>query len=122
MASPSSNVHQLVNVGGHTQPHRQNATPGSSSRPQGGPPLLTKADRARHKQLKEKRKQGRTPEEQREYVELGPSENEGEGEGELAFPRGAEVRECVDVNTDWFFGAYMGKKGLFPAPYVRVLD
>ncbi len=50
-----------------------------------------------------------------------PSENEREGEGELAFPRGAQVGECVDVNTDWFFGSYMGRKGLFPAPYVRVL-
>jgi len=51
-----------------------------------------------------------------------PSEKEGEGDGELLFPRGAEVRECIDVNGDWFFGSYMGKKGLFPAPYVRVVD
>jgi hypothetical protein len=47
---------------------------------------------------------------------------EGEGDNELLFPRGAEIRECVDVNGDWFFGVYMGSKGLFPAPYVRVLD
>lgn len=47
---------------------------------------------------------------------------EGEGDNELLFPRGAEIRECVDVNGDWFFGVYMGAKGLFPAPYVRVLD
>lgn len=41
---------------------------------------------------------------------------------ELLFPRGAEVREVEDVNGDWFFGTYMGAKGLFPAPYVRLLD
>lgn len=41
---------------------------------------------------------------------------------ELMFPKGAEVRECKDVNGDWFWGCYMGAKGLFPAPYVRVLD
>lgn len=39
---------------------------------------------------------------------------------ELLFPRGAEVREIEDVNGDWFFGSYMGKKGLFPAPYVKI--
>ena len=47
---------------------------------------------------------------------------EGEGANELLFPRGAEVREVVDVNGDWFHGSFMGAKGLFPAPYVRVLD
>ncbi|KFY96050.1 hypothetical protein V498_02939 [Pseudogymnoascus sp. VKM F-4517 (FW-2822)] len=47
---------------------------------------------------------------------------EGEGANELLFPRGAEVREVVDVNGDWFHGSFMGTKGLFPAPYVRVLD
>lgn len=44
------------------------------------------------------------------------------GDDELLFPKGAEVRECKDVNGDWFHGTYMGKRGLFPAPYVRVLD
>jgi hypothetical protein len=44
------------------------------------------------------------------------------GEDELLIPTGAEVRECKDVNGDWFFGTYMGKRGLFPAPYVRVLE
>lgn len=39
---------------------------------------------------------------------------------ELLFPRGAQVREIVDVNGDWFFGTYMGAKGLFPAPYVHL--
>jgi hypothetical protein len=41
-------------------------------------------------------------------------------EDELLFPKGAEIREIEDVNGDWFFGTYMGAKGLFPAPYVRV--
>ncbi|KAI0014108.1 hypothetical protein F4779DRAFT_624842 [Xylariaceae sp. FL0662B] len=47
---------------------------------------------------------------------------EAESEDELMFPRGAEVREIEDVNGDWFFGCYMGAMGLFPAPYVRVID
>jgi len=41
---------------------------------------------------------------------------------ELLFPKGAELMECKDVNEDWFHGTYMGKRGLFPAPYVRILD
>jgi hypothetical protein len=45
-----------------------------------------------------------------------------EAEDELPFPRGAEMCECVDVNGDWFWGVYMGRKGLFPAPYVKVVD
>ncbi|KAH9900578.1 hypothetical protein F4778DRAFT_149812 [Xylariomycetidae sp. FL2044] len=40
-------------------------------------------------------------------------------EDELLFPKGAEVREVEDVNGDWFFGSYMGVKGVFPADYVR---
>ncbi|KAJ4268622.1 hypothetical protein NW762_002689 [Fusarium torreyae] len=39
---------------------------------------------------------------------------------ELLFPRGAEIKEIEDVNGEWFFGAYMGSRGLFPAPYVRL--
>ncbi|KAF4979633.1 hypothetical protein FZEAL_4190 [Fusarium zealandicum] len=38
---------------------------------------------------------------------------------ELLFPRGAEIKEIEDVNGDWYFGSYMGSRGLFPAPYVR---
>lgn len=38
---------------------------------------------------------------------------------ELLFPRGAEIKEIEDINGDWFFGSYMGTRGLFPAPYVR---
>ncbi|KAF9771154.1 hypothetical protein IL306_011257 [Fusarium sp. DS 682] len=39
---------------------------------------------------------------------------------ELLFPKGAEIKEIEDVNGEWFFGAYMGSRGLFPAPYVRL--
>ena len=39
---------------------------------------------------------------------------------ELLFPRGAEIREIEDCNGDWYFGTYMGSKGLFPAPYVQL--
>jgi hypothetical protein len=41
---------------------------------------------------------------------------------ELLFPKGALVAECKDVTEDWAHGTYMGKRGLFPSPYVRVLD
>ncbi|KAK9419252.1 hypothetical protein SUNI508_01229 [Seiridium unicorne] len=41
---------------------------------------------------------------------------------ELTFPKGAEIREVEDVNGEWYFGSYMGAKGLFPAPYVRVIE
>ncbi|MCJ1412508.1 hypothetical protein MMC19_006603 [Ptychographa xylographoides] len=41
---------------------------------------------------------------------------------ELDFPKGAEIREAEDINGDWFWGCYAGAKGLFPAPYVRLLD
>lgn len=41
---------------------------------------------------------------------------------ELLFPKGAEVREVEDVNGEWCFGCYMGAEGLFPAPYVRVVE
>ena len=40
---------------------------------------------------------------------------------ELGFPKGAVVGEGRDVNGEWWFGTYMGKKGLFPGGYVRVL-
>jgi hypothetical protein len=45
-----------------------------------------------------------------------------EADDELLFPKGAEIRECKDTNGDWFYGTYMGKEGLFPTPYVKVLD
>ncbi|CAO2651482.1 Nn.00g040520.m01.CDS01 [Neocucurbitaria sp. VM-36] len=40
---------------------------------------------------------------------------------ELAFPRGAEVREAADINGDWFWGVYCGAKGLFPANHVTAV-
>lgn len=43
-----------------------------------------------------------------------------EADDELLFPRGAEIREIEDVNGDWYFGVYMGEKGLFPSGYVRI--
>jgi hypothetical protein len=43
-------------------------------------------------------------------------------EDELLFPKGAEIREIEDVNGDWFFGVYMGAKGMLPSPYVRTLS
>lgn len=45
-----------------------------------------------------------------------------DGDGELLFPRGAEIKEVVDVNGDWYWGVYMGQQGLVPSPYVKVLD
>ncbi|KAI2637474.1 hypothetical protein GGS21DRAFT_511728 [Xylaria nigripes] len=43
-----------------------------------------------------------------------------DADDELMFPRGAEVREIEDVNGDWCYGSYMGAKGLFPTPYLRI--
>ncbi|KAL9100202.1 MAG: hypothetical protein Q9163_004398 [Psora crenata] len=40
---------------------------------------------------------------------------------ELGFPKGAEIRECEDINGDWFWGVYCAKKGLFPGAYGRVI-
>lgn len=40
---------------------------------------------------------------------------------ELAFPKGAEIRECEDVNGEWWHGTYMGRRGLFPSVYGRVI-
>lgn len=41
---------------------------------------------------------------------------------ELLFPKGAAISEVEDANGEWFHGVYMGNKGLFPAPYVRMLE
>ena len=43
-------------------------------------------------------------------------------EDELAFPKSAEIRECQDINGDWFLGFYCGRKGVFPGNYCRVLE
>jgi len=40
---------------------------------------------------------------------------------ELLFPKMAEIREIEDMNGEWFFGVYMGAKGLFPSGYVKML-
>ena len=41
---------------------------------------------------------------------------------ELTFPRGADIAEIEDVNGDWWFGTYAGQVGIFPAPYVALVD
>ena len=43
-------------------------------------------------------------------------------EDELAFPKNAEIRECDDINGDWFLGVYCGRKGVFPGDYCRSLE
>ncbi len=40
-------------------------------------------------------------------------------EDELAFPKSAEIRECKDINGDWHWGIYCGRKGVFPGNYCR---
>lgn len=40
---------------------------------------------------------------------------------ELGFPRNAEIREAEDINGDWFWGVYAGRKGLFPGNYGRIV-
>jgi hypothetical protein len=47
---------------------------------------------------------------------------EGDGSNELLFPKGAEIRECMDMNGDWFVGVYMGRRAIFPSNFVRVID
>ena len=47
---------------------------------------------------------------------------ESEGQDDLTFPRGAEVCEIENINSDWCLGYYAGKLGFFPAKYVRVLN
>ena len=44
------------------------------------------------------------------------------GANELAFPKWAEIRECEDINGDWYAGVYCGGRGLFPAAYVRFCE
>ena len=43
-------------------------------------------------------------------------------EDELAFPKGAEIRECEDINGDWFWGIFCGRRGVFPSGYGRVVE
>ncbi|KAK1919089.1 hypothetical protein P3342_008813 [Pyrenophora teres f. teres] len=42
-------------------------------------------------------------------------------EDELAFPRGAEIREAADINGDWYWGVYCGVGRLFPANHVAAV-
>jgi hypothetical protein len=41
-----------------------------------------------------------------------------ESKDELAFPAYAEITEAMNVNGDWWWGVYAGKKGLFPGGYI----
>lgn len=41
---------------------------------------------------------------------------------ELSFPRNAIIGEVEDINGDWFWGVFAGKKGLFPGNYVRLIS
>ena len=50
-----------------------------------------------------------------------PDPNIEEGEDELSFPRGAEIRECEKINEDWSWGVYCSRKGLFPTNYCTKL-
>lgn len=40
---------------------------------------------------------------------------------ELSFPRHAIITEVEDINGDWFWGVYAGRKGLFPGNFVKVI-
>ena len=40
---------------------------------------------------------------------------------ELDFPKNAEIKEAEQLNEDWFWGVYAGKKGVFPGNHVMVL-
>ena len=46
-------------------------------------------------------------------------DDENPDNDELSFPRGAEIREVVDINGDWCWGRYAGRLGLFPGGYCR---
>ncbi|PSR94453.1 hypothetical protein BD289DRAFT_504134 [Coniella lustricola] len=43
-------------------------------------------------------------------------------EDELLFPKGAEIMEIDDANGEWYYGLYMGNRGLFPSNYVKPID
>ena len=40
---------------------------------------------------------------------------------ELSFPRGAEIREAMEISQDWYLGSYAGAKGLFPSNFAKLL-
>ena len=41
---------------------------------------------------------------------------------ELAFPRGAEIQECENIDANWSWGVYCGRMGLFPRSFCKVVD
>jgi hypothetical protein len=41
---------------------------------------------------------------------------------ELSFPRGAEIREALEISSEWYQGSYAGSKGVFPSNHVKVVD
>ncbi|CAK7231292.1 hypothetical protein SCUCBS95973_007862 [Sporothrix curviconia] len=51
----------------------------------------------------------------------GSGEAAPANDDELMFPRWAEIREIEDVNGEWYHGVYMGRKGLFPSGFVKML-
>ncbi|CAK7273680.1 hypothetical protein SEPCBS57363_005773 [Sporothrix epigloea] len=61
------------------------------------------------------------------YPEPGRNGSDDDGpatasDDEIMFPRWAEIREIEDVNDEWYHGVYMGRKGLFPSGFVKMLD
>ena len=40
----------------------------------------------------------------------------------LSFPKGAKIRKCENVNGDWLWGVYCGKKGIFPGNHVEKIE
>lgn len=56
------------------------------------------------------------------YYPEPSSSDEATVDDELSFPRHAEIREVEDVNGEWFHGVYMGRKGLFPSGFVRIVQ
>ena len=40
-------------------------------------------------------------------------------DGDLAFPRGAEIREAEKYQGEWYVGCYAGSEGIFPLSYVE---
>ncbi|CAK7265733.1 hypothetical protein SEPCBS119000_001662 [Sporothrix epigloea] len=60
------------------------------------------------------------------YPDTENNGNDGDdaapADDELMFPCRAEIREIEDVNDEWYHGVYMGRKGLFPSGFVKMLD
>ncbi|PYH93597.1 hypothetical protein BO71DRAFT_327315 [Aspergillus ellipticus CBS 707.79] len=41
-------------------------------------------------------------------------------DNELSFPEGADIKSIEFPDDDWWFGEYLGRRGLFPANYVEL--